>query len=114
MAKERADFKNTIAAGEKVFGQDLWRDSKFFGVKTLIGHTQSWPCQLLLWWLFICWGYVMYDVVIKNIGWLYGLIIIAPIHFLIFKLPVVHIIEPLSESELQEYLGKTSAPENKE
>ncbi|OGT80237.1 MAG: hypothetical protein A3I13_03830 [Gammaproteobacteria bacterium RIFCSPLOWO2_02_FULL_47_50] len=104
---DQDDFKKTIAAGEKVFGSDLWRDPKYLGVETLIGRTKTWPCQLLLWWLFLSWGYVLYDVVIKNIGWLYGLIIIVPIHFLIYKLPVIHVIEPLSENELQEFLGNS-------
>ena len=77
-------------------------------VKTIIGRTDSWPCNLLTWSWMLSLFYIYNDVVFKNIGWLWGFVILLPICWMIYKLPVIYVIEPLPEDELEEFLGNTT------
>lgn len=103
---DRDDFKKLLSNAEEVFGPDLWRDWRRRGVITVTGRTDTSPSQVFLFVMYISWGYVLYDLVIKNIGWLWGLVVIVPIHLLTYKrLSRLCLIDPLPDDELRDYLS---------
>ena len=77
-------------------------------VETIVGRTDTWACNLATGSFILAWGYFLYAAIIANVGWLVGMAIIVPLSLAMYKLPVIKLVEPLSDEEMKSYLGRAS------
>lgn len=88
-------------AHEKEYG--MTNVKNYSSVEKVIGRMDSWPCKLLIFSYPILILYVFFDLVVINVGYLIGLLISIPFFMAMYCLPVIYVIEPLSDNELDEY-----------
>ncbi len=77
-------------------------------VETIVGRTNTWACNLIIGSVLLAWGYFLYAVIIANFEWLVAMAIIVSLSLVIYRFPVVLLIEPLSKAQLESYLGNAS------
>ena len=105
------EFRKLLRDGETVFGNDLFADANVLDLKTITGRTNTWARKLLLWMFLLSWFYLLNDLIIKYTRWLIGMVIIVPLHIVMDKLPVVQVIQPITELELIEIIECRKNPD---
>lgn len=73
-------------------------------IETIAGRTDTWACKLMMWYVVLTWVGIN-GVFISAVGWA-GMLIVIPFSMMLYKFPVVILVQCLSKSEEQEYLGR--------
>ena len=71
-------------------------------IETIIGRTDTWACKLMTWYIVLTWVSII-GAFIAAVGWL-GVLIVIPFSMMLYKFPVVILVQCLSKSEEQHYL----------
>ena len=72
-------------------------------IETIIGRTDTWACQLVTWYVVLTWVGII-AAFVAAVGWL-GMLIVIPFSMMLYRFPVVIVVQPLTKSEKQQYLG---------
>ena len=75
-------------------------------IETIICRTDTWACKLMTWYVILTWVGIIFAFM-ASVGWL-GILIVIPFSMMLYKFPVVIVIQLLTKSEEQQYLGSAA------
>lgn len=82
---------------------DYFRD-----VETMVCRTNTWACTVARWACYLAWLYVFVSIV-ESMGGLIGGIVVVVLCLLMFKMPVVLVVEPLDSKSLRDFEDQKGA-----